>query len=567
MKKLLAVIFAVLALTPLLVWAQSSWSLKWANSSAGADTILGQISAGRSMIAGVDLNKNGKPEVYVTAYTGRTVAMFEYSGSGDTLKFVQLFPYDSSKYGLEPRDIHFGDLDNDGNMEIIYPVGRIKGDFPDDEHIMYRGYEDWEWSPDSGRFLGPYTIIADTNAVVFRPENFYVADVDGDGQQELIDPGFGFNGIDDKLNVLSISGSFETGFYTINKKFSFAAGTMSAPNAFAFTTVVPAKSVGGSNQQIWFFGNGESTPYTYIGNVQVSGPTSYTVDTTKTIVLKVNNNYPLKQAVAADFDGDGTDEVYFDLYRNVAGNPAATYPSVNSSKSLWVIGGLTNPAQYDSTNLHEIWVDTTAGTLIGMAKDSAGKRLFVSDYSKIWEIDYTGGNALDSSSYKEKVIYQEPQDAAVGAGVTGGIAYADMRGDGKKELVLAYQGVTDSLNKSSGPVKVLRILEETATGIWKPWTVITPTDYKVNQNYPNPFNPSTTISFSLPVANKVSVRIYDVQGKEIRTLIDNSLMSKGSHSVVWDGRDSHGINVASGVYLYTLEFGGYRITKKMTLLK
>ncbi len=567
MRRMLLAVVACMVMTPLLLRAQSSWDLKWQNSNTGADTVLGQINAGRSILAGVDLNKNGKAEVYVTGYSGSRIAMFESSGSGDTLNFIQLFPYDSSAYTSEPRDVQFGDLDNDGNMEIIYPVGRLKADFSGDTHVMYRGYEDWEWSPDSGRFLGPYTIIADTNASRFRPENFYVGDVDGDGVEELVDPGFAYNGVDDKLNILSVSGTFESGFYSVSNEFSFSAGTLSAPNAFAFTTAVPAKSVGGSLEDIWFFGNGESTPYTYIGNVQCTGANSYSVDTSKTIVLKVNNNYPLKQAVAADFDGDGKEEVYFDLYKKSSGNAGATYPSYNSTASLWVIGGLTNAAQYDSSsNLREIFQDTTGGNLFGIAKDDAGKRLFVSGYSKIWEIDYTGKNVMDSGSYTARVIYQDPADT-VGSGVTGGIAYADLLGNGEKELVLAYQGVTDSLNKSAGRVKVLRVLGETATGIWEPWTVITPRDYKLNQNYPNPFNPTTTISYSLPIANRVSLKIYDITGKEVRSLIDSKMTGKGNHSIVWDGKNDRGVAVASGVYLYSLQFGGTSITKKMMLLK
>jgi hypothetical protein len=76
-------------------------------------------------------------------------------------------------------------------------------------------------------------------------------------------------------------------------------------------------------------------------------------------------------------------------------------------------------------------------------------------------------------------------------------AVNDLDGDGKPEIILFLQGITDSLNKYSEN-KVLRIYEKTVTGV-KEWTVITPDDYELYQNYPNPFNPTTTIEFYLPI--------------------------------------------------------------------
>jgi hypothetical protein len=68
-------------------------------------------------------------------------------------------------------------------------------------------------------------------------------------------------------------------------------------------------------------------------------------------------------------------------------------------------------------------------------------------------------------------------------------------------------------------------------------------------NYPNPFNPSTTIRYDLPKDAGVKMDIYDVMGRKVRTLMDGS-RSAGSYSVVWNSRDDHGRDVASGVYLY-----------------
>ncbi|MBK7141797.1 MAG: T9SS type A sorting domain-containing protein [bacterium] len=93
-----------------------------------------------------------------------------------------------------------------------------------------------------------------------------------------------------------------------------------------------------------------------------------------------------------------------------------------------------------------------------------------------------------------------------------------------------------------------------------------PTDFTLEQNYPNPFNPSTRIDFSLPVAGDVTLVIYDVLGRSIRTLASGSYAA-GHHTITWDSRDGSGQAVASGVYFYRLEAGGRSTTRKMMLLK
>jgi predicted phosphodiesterase len=86
------------------------------------------------------------------------------------------------------------------------------------------------------------------------------------------------------------------------------------------------------------------------------------------------------------------------------------------------------------------------------------------------------------------------------------------------------------------------------------------------QNSPNPFNPSTTIKFYIPNTSDVSIKIYDVLGREVTTLI-NQQTTAGYHVVNWNSKDSRGENVASGIYLYRLTAGSFSQTKKMNLLK
>ena len=93
-----------------------------------------------------------------------------------------------------------------------------------------------------------------------------------------------------------------------------------------------------------------------------------------------------------------------------------------------------------------------------------------------------------------------------------------------------------------------------------------PTSYSLAQNYPNPFNPSTTIKFALPVAGNARLEVYNVLGALVAVPFDG-MAEAGDHQVVWDGKNSHGQQVASGVYFYRLSAGTYTETKKMMLLK
>jgi hypothetical protein len=93
-----------------------------------------------------------------------------------------------------------------------------------------------------------------------------------------------------------------------------------------------------------------------------------------------------------------------------------------------------------------------------------------------------------------------------------------------------------------------------------------PVATSLNGNYPNPFNPETTISFSLKEPAMVSIQIFNVQGKLVNTLV-NEDMTAGNYTVIWDGKDSGGRNVASGVYYYRMIAGKYSSTRKMIMLK
>lgn len=92
-------------------------------------------------------------------------------------------------------------------------------------------------------------------------------------------------------------------------------------------------------------------------------------------------------------------------------------------------------------------------------------------------------------------------------------------------------------------------------------STMSPNKYSLSQNYPNPFNPKTIINYQLPVSNFVTLKVFDMLGREVATLI-NEEKARGNYSVEFDGT-----NYSSGVYFYRIQAGSFVATKKFVLMK
>jgi hypothetical protein len=181
---------------------------------------------------------------------------------------------------------------------------------------------------------------------------------------------------------------------------------------------------------------------------------------------------------------------------------------------------------------------------------------------------------------------------AESAGYDGETMCADVVRDGQGEVfigILPHQATFGSV--TVGTAEFLVISEQTVTLTDDDFALVTadvfsaggrtlamsglsaervmlPVAYEsaLAQNYPNPFNPLTTIAFSLARDENVDLSIYDVRGSLVRELVDGR-RERGIHRIVWDGVNSSGLQVASGVYFYKLVAGSFTDTKKMTILK
>jgi|GEM_PF-3228243 len=163
-------------------------------------------------------------------------------------------------------------------------------------------------------------------------------------------------------------------------------------------------------------------------------------------------------------------------------------------------------------------------------------------------------------------------DTSRPTGYPNGRGLADDVIDGSLQLILQNTTATDSVANDSqflttfpflGPPQVTSVNERRNDA---------PADFDLMQSYPNPFNPSAKIDYALPVRGNVILKIYNLLGVEVRTLVD-ATQTAGQHTVTWDGKDDFGRDVVSGIYLYRLEakpeFGSESLTmsRRMVLMR
>ena len=119
----------------------------------------------------------------------------------------------------------------------------------------------------------------------------------------------------------------------------------------------------------------------------------------------------------------------------------------------------------------------------------------------------------------------------------------------------AYRGNTHRSGFYDSDLSYLRLVDDEI-----------PFEFRLGNNYPNPFNPSTKIIFTIPENMQISVNVYDIMGRRVRTLVDG-LHRPGNHYAEWSGVDQSGIKVSSGIYFYELRGEGLVETRKMLLIK
>ena len=205
------------------------------------------------------------------------------------------------------------------------------------------------------------------------------------------------------------------------------------------------------------------------------------------------------------------------------------------------------------------FTDANTGTVVG----GLGTILRTIDGGTTWTPQTSGsGSGLTAVSFTDA-----NNGTVVGSNgtilrtVDGGAIWTQ-RTSGTTESLLAVS-FTDANNGtvtgSSG--LILRTTDGGVTFIGEESSNESPVDFSLSQNYPNPFNPSSTIQFQIPNSSFVNLKVYDVLGNEVATILNEAKLA-GSHTVEFDASQ-----LSSGIYYYQLKTGDFVQTKKMTLIK
>jgi hypothetical protein len=191
------------------------------------------------------------------------------------------------------------------------------------------------------------------------------------------------------------------------------------------------------------------------------------------------------------------------------------------------------------------------------------------DHDALTFAGITKGDFIDAASHSFPVVQNET------VGLANSVyGYTTFSGDGVLAVV-KFRANKDNIFTSDmlgfDTVSVVNseflkesIVAQDPTGIADSDAV--PASFNLTQNFPNPFNPTTTISFTIPESANTTLKIYDILGRQVKTLVDGGY-SAGTYSVVWDATDMNGNLVSNGVYFYSVKAGKHSETKRMLFMK
>jgi hypothetical protein len=578
---------------------------------------------GKPEIFVTDYTKTGR----VHAFQAVGNDSLEWIWSSPRLDLVEGQPYGAGG-GSTPRTIRSGDMDGDGKGEVIFGRNGSTGGFLIFEWDGVNGSHKFGTLPSAmvpdqvtyGANFGPLAGSPNEGGLQKSVEHFEVMDVDGDGKQELVIPKNLSGGANDDYLIIQAVGSWEfesQGFATFEIEGSsnrLANPVFGGGSPYA---VHPLDLDGDGKMEIVC----HNWNYLDYWVMKVTGTDTYVIPDTAGAVngnqfYQITAPYDyvaLFGGIVANLDKDGNSELYLPLYSSYVDtlDGALFVIDYDNGDNVQVASAdhAVKIAEGVSRSSSGINISSFTGVVGDLDRNGKEEILIGSSYpSNVVGIEYNGsGSIKDPANYTRKVLYTGEADiygsvtyrdsagtldtlTTIGEGFVSKMSKPiDIDGDGKVEIILPYQALNDTATYTwqhynadssafiidstkivSNPKKwAFRSLEADIVGSVssKNLTVITPDDYQLNQNYPNPFNPSTTINFVLPLAKKISVRIYDMVGKEVMTLVNGQDFDKGAHNVVWNGKDNNGRTVASGAYIAKMSAGNVEKSIKMMLLK
>src|SRR4030095_4939140 len=211
-----------------------------------------------------------------------------------------------------------------------------------------------------------------------------------------------------------------------------------------------------------------------------------------------------------------------------------------------------------AANGNELW----NATYSGQYGDDFGKDMAVDDYGLVYVTGFSAGpvhSQIKTVRFNSNGTLQWSQQHALCSNIRDEGAYSIALGPNNGNGVVVIAGTISHDQCANSDFCTIKYTQ-TGLGITQISGNI-PDKYSLGQNYPNPFNPATNINFSIPKTGNVRLAVYDIQGKEIETIVNESLAA-GTYKVDFDAA-----RLSSGVYFYRIDAEGFSEVKKMILVK
>ena len=548
----------------------SSFSIKWHNDSWGAG---GLFPAGPpwNMVGPYDFDNDGYGDFVVSSsYAGQYCnGVYHYeAASNDSIdiRWVYTF-YDLSCDYDAYSSVAVGDLDGDNNKEIISLVDTSPG------ISGQNGLQVFEWSPDSMSFLSSPSYTWDMGLdSVWEAAQILVEDLDGDDKDEVIisimDGPWAQLGIggssrlmifeldtivfdttyndDETINTINDSAiftiEFEDNSWTNWSGYNISTGDLDNDGLTEIYTVAF------DFYHVIVFENTLANEYEYQTDFYVSSEAF---------------EYGNQSIIITDINRDGSNELFAATSGTKDGETLLAPGKLYGAGDINDVSLLT----FSDFNYFASYQGGLRQIATGDADNDGNSNLYLAGHydESLYDWEFVGQDPVDVSHYTERVIFMDDTTDDGGFGLDQGkvrvakVFAGDLDNDEIGDLVFSSASFAADkphifFLEHSG---ILNVEFEKKT---------IPGQMTILQNYPNPFNPTTKFTYTINSPGRVSLKVYNVMGKLVRTIFQE-YKEEGTFEVHWNGRDDNHQSISSGIYFYRFSMEGKSYTKKMILSK